>query len=210
MSAARNASELASVTFGPKCSEPLSRSALLSWLRSDCQASRRKNEAPLGSPQRGDDQRSKIEAVVIHCSATRSDQDYPYERLARDHLKRGFKSYPGYHFYVTKDGHLYYCRPLDAIGCHVRSHNEGTIGVCYEGGLDQWGKPTDTRTAEQMITLHWLLVTLHKMFPHARICGHRDFSPDRNGNGRIDPWERIKACPCFDAAHEYAYIFGPK
>lgn len=168
-------------------------------------------------------------SIVLHCSATRSNQDYPYERLARDHKKRGFGEWPGYHFYVTKDGTLYYCRPLGVKGCHVKGHNEGTVGVCYEGGLrDVQGSGSkvqvsgfkassglrpespyeDTRTAEQMITLHWLLVTLHEIWPRAKICGHRDFSPDRNGNGKIERWEYIKACPCFDAAHEYAYIFG--
>ena len=145
-------------------------------------------------------------SIVLHCSASRSNQSYPYERLARDHKKRGFGEWPGYHFYVTKDGTLYYCRPLGVKGCHVKGHNEGTVGVCYEGGLDEWGKPMDTRTAEQMITLYWLLLTLHEIWPRAKICGHRDFSPDKNGNGKIERWEYVKACPCFDAAHEYAYI----
>lgn len=197
-SAARSVGDRAVVTFGPRCSEPLSRSELLSWLRSDCQvSSERKPETGL----------RPVSWIVLHCSATRSNQSYPYDRLARDHKKRGFGEWPGYHFYVTKDGTLYYCRPIGVKGCHVKGHNEGTVGVCYEGGLDEWGKPMDTRTAEQMITLHWLLVTLHEIWPRAKICGHRDFSPDRNGNGKIDRWEYIKACPCFDAAHEYDYIF---
>ena len=33
--------------------------------------------------------------------------------------------------------------------------------------------------------------------------GHRDISPDKNGNGKIDTWEYIKACPCFNAMEEY-------
>ena len=233
-SAARSASDRAVVTFGPRCSELLSRSELLSWLRSDCQvSSERKPETGL----------RPVSWIVLHCSATKLSQSYPYERLARDHKKRGFGEWPGYHFYVTKDGTLYYCRPIGVKGCHVKGHNEGTVGVCYEGGLRDvqvagskfqvsgskvqgsgskvqgsgFKAPSglrpespyeDTRTAEQMITLHWLLVTLHEIWPLAKICGHRDFSPDKNGNGVIDPWEYIKACPCFDARHEYAYIFG--
>lgn len=35
------------------------------------------------------------------------------------------------------------------------------------------------------------------------VVGHRDISPDLNHNGIVDPWERIKACPCFDAKVEY-------
>ena len=33
-------------------------------------------------------------------------------------------------------------------------------------------------------------------------CGHRDLSPDLNGNGEIEPEEWVKACPCFDAEEE--------
>ena len=246
-SAARSVGDRAVVTFGPRCSEPLSRSELLSWLRSDCQvSSERKLEVSRGfqgsercqvsrggplkletgeamKPETGEALKLEtgealkpetilrpVGRVVLHCSATKLSQDYTYDRLARDHKKRGFGEWPGYHFYVRKDGTLYYCRPIGVKGCHVKGHNEGTVGVCYEGGLDEWGKPMDTRTAEQMITLHWLLLTLHEIWPRAKICGHRDFSPDRNGNGKIERWEYIKACPCFDAAHEYAYIFGEK
>ena len=44
---------------------------------------------------------------------------------------------------------------------------------------------------------------LREQFPDAMICGHRDFSPDLNGDGIIEPWEWMKACPCFDAIDEY-------
>ena len=30
------------------------------------------------------------------------------------------------------------------------------------------------------------------------ILGHRDFSPDRNGNGHVEPFEWLKECPGFD------------
>jgi N-acetylmuramoyl-L-alanine amidase len=30
------------------------------------------------------------------------------------------------------------------------------------------------------------------------VCGHRDLSPDLNGDGEIEPEEWIKACPCFE------------
>jgi hypothetical protein len=35
------------------------------------------------------------------------------------------------------------------------------------------------------------------------VCGHRDLSPDKNGNGEIEPEEWMKACPCFDAEEEF-------
>ena len=50
------------------------------------------------------------------------------------------------------------------------------------------------------------IVDLRKLYPYARIVGHRDFSEDKNGNGTIEPWEWIKACPCFDAKKEYRNV----
>lgn len=44
-----------------------------------------------------------VKYLVLHCSATRCNQDYPVEQLRRDHLARGFRDI-GYHFYVRKDG----------------------------------------------------------------------------------------------------------
>jgi hypothetical protein len=32
------------------------------------------------------------------------------------------------------------------------------------------------------------------------VLGHRDFSPDLNGDGLITPNEWMKACPCFDVS----------
>ena len=77
------------------------------------------------------------------------------------------------------------------------------IGICYIGGLNADGKPKDTRTEEQKASLFFLLQQLREQFPDAMICGHRDFSPDLNGDGIIEPWEWMKACPCFDAIDEY-------
>ncbi|CDC98944.1 n-acetylmuramoyl-L-alanine amidase [Prevotella sp. CAG:474] len=66
--------------------------------------------------------------------------------------------------------------------------------------------PVDNRTVEQKSSLRKLLKLLRKKYPEAIIQGHRDFSPDLNGNGRVDPAERIKVCPCFDAKVEYKDI----
>jgi N-acetylmuramoyl-L-alanine amidase (T3 lysozyme) len=75
--------------------------------------------------------------------------------------------------------------------------------VAYIGGIDREGKGVDNRTPEQKAALLDLLRELKRQYPTASILGHRDFSPDKNGNGIVDPWERIKECPCFDAIPEY-------
>ena len=143
-----------------------------------------------------------IRYIVVHCSATRASQSYSPEALERDHRARGFRS-AGYHFYVRRSGAIIPLRPLEQIGAHARGYNRLSYGVCYEGGLDDTGRPADTRTAEQRTALRQLLEHLHALTPQATILGHRDLSPDRNGDGRITPDEWIKLCPCFDAQREY-------
>lgn len=54
------------------------------------------------------------------------------------------------------------------------------------GGLDEKGKPADTRTPAQKASLEDLLYSLVLDYPDAEILGHRDL-----------PWVR-KSCPCFD------------
>lgn len=85
----------------------------------------------------------------------------------------------------------------------VRGFNKQSINVAYIGGIDAKGHAIDNRTQEQKKALLQLLGHLKKRYPQAVIQGHRDFSPDTNKNGIIDPWERIKECPCFNAKIEY-------
>lgn len=143
-----------------------------------------------------------IRYIVLHCSATRSTQDYSPEVLERDHRARGFRGI-GYHYYVRRSGEVIPCRPLDQIGAHVRGYNACSWGVCYEGGLDSAGRPADTRTPEQRASLLSLLRQLKDYAPQAHILGHRDLSPDRNGDGRITSEEWLKSCPCLEAEPEY-------
>jgi N-acetylmuramoyl-L-alanine amidase len=57
----------------------------------------------------------KIDLIVVHCSATRINQDFPVEALEACHKARGFHSI-GYHYYITKDGVVYPCRPESEEG----------------------------------------------------------------------------------------------
>ena len=117
----------------------------------------------------------KIDLIVIHCSASRADRDFTETDLEVCHRRRGF----------------------NGIGYRT------SIGICYEGGLDCHGRPADTRTEWQVHSMHVLVLTLLRDYPGCRVCGHRDLSPDLNGNGEIEPEEWVKACPCFDVTKEW-------
>ena len=90
-------------------------------------------------------------------------------------------------------------------GAHARGYNAISLGVCYEGGLDENGKAADTRTPRQKEALYHLVKELLQRYPEAKVVGHRDLSPDTNYNGIVDPWERIKECPCFEVSDEFPF-----
>ena len=75
----------------------------------------------------------KINLIVIHCSATRVTQDFTVGELEACHLARGFRDI-GYHYYITKDGVIYPCRPESEPGAHARHYNAHSIGICSEIG----------------------------------------------------------------------------
>ena len=141
-----------------------------------------------------------IQYIVVHCTA--SPQHWGVAELNRVFKQRGFKR-PGYHYVVTKDGVVNPMESEERYSNGVKGFNMVTINVAYVGGIDSTGKGVDNRTPEQKEALKELLKKLKAKYPKAKIQGHRDFSEDKNGNGIIDPWERIKECPCFDAIPEY-------
>ena len=100
-----------------------------------------------------------IDAIIIHCSATRAGQDLRAKDIDRMHKQRGFNQI-GYNFVVDLDGHVENGRPLSIDGAHCNtkgfsgvSYNKHSIGICYIGGLDASGRPADTRTPEQKAAL---------------------------------------------------------
>lgn len=149
-----------------------------------------------------DTMKRTINLIVIHCTASLCTSILTAQALDDEHRRRGFNGC-GYHFYITQDGQVHPMRDTILIGAHAKGYNAHSIGIAYEGGLNPEGKPADTRTPQQRQALIALLRHLLYTYPGAHICGHRDLSPDLNGNGTIEPTEYIKICPCFDAAIEY-------
>lgn len=138
--------------------------------------------------------KKRVKYIVVHCSATMPGQQCDAETIDRWHRQRGWEMI-GYHYVVLTDGRVEHGRPLFCQGAHVgkpSGANSVSVGVCYVGGLDSEGRTADTRTEAQRAALRCLLVKLRKLYPEARIVGHRDLNPG-------------KACPCFDARSEYNF-----
>jgi N-acetylmuramoyl-L-alanine amidase len=155
-----------------------------------------------------------VDRIIIHCTATREDVDYTLENCNRDH-QAAFKRDCQYHVYIRRDGTIHYANDFNVVTWHTGGiNNRQGIGICYEGGIRAKGNPLnakdaiDTRTPKQKEAI---IRAINEAMAWAggtikAIKGHRDTSPDKNGNGTIESSEWIKMCPCFDAIPEYKHL----
>lgn len=152
-----------------------------------------------------------IDTVVIHCSATANgvpltaDGATPLETIDRWHRARKFqRAYDarvrfqpnltsiGYHYVVYANGDLARGRALEEVGAHAAGHNARSIGLCMIG--------MDAYSLGQWATLRAVVEGLEGMFPGVRVVGHRDLSPDADGDGVVEKHEWLKTCPGFDVS----------
>ncbi|WP_153116042.1 N-acetylmuramoyl-L-alanine amidase [Rhodocyclus tenuis] len=156
-----------------------------------------------------------INLIVIHCAATPNGdslfrgspgtpgQRTPVQAIDAMHQARGFRRSPkvrqafnpqlaaiGYHFVLYTNGAIVTGRAPAEIGAHVQGHNVDSLGICLVG--------TDKFSPAQWESLRGVVDSLAKLYPAARIVGHRDLSPDTDGDGKVEPKEWIKVCPGFD------------
>jgi N-acetyl-anhydromuramyl-L-alanine amidase AmpD len=142
----------------------------------------------------------KIERIVVHCTAGNPAQSAAsLRRYFLTPTAQGGKGWdaPGYHYVIEQDGKVVQIQPEELVAYGAKGYNATSIHVAYTGGVRN-GKPADTRTEAQKSAIVALLKRLKAKYPAATVCGHRDLSPDLNGDGIIEPSEWIKACPCFE------------
>lgn len=131
----------------------------------------------------------KVNNIVIHCTATAQNakvasiQNYWKNTL-------GWKS-PGYHRIIEADGTVHSLSDFEKPTNGVAGHNSDSIHISYIGGVDSKNNPIDNRTVEQRCAILHCIAEARKLYPNAKILGHRDFAGV------------AKACPSFDAKTEY-------
>ena len=132
--------------------------------------------------------RKKTEEIIIHCAATRPDQNIDAREIDRWHRQRGWLKI-GYHFVIKQDGTIEIGRNIDEVGAHARGHNSYSIGICLVGGIDDLSQPSDDYSDEQWTMLRLLIDGLVKKYPGVKLLGHNDISS--------------KACPSFNVVDWY-------
>ena len=163
----------------------------------------------------------EIIGIIIHASGNIEGSNHGIDYISNVHKNRKppFRYVDGYHcgynYVIPENGEIQRGRKIGRITAGATGYNKGYVHICYIGGYDKNNKIKDTRTKAQKHALNILIESIiegkvsHKLpnviFNIKVIKGHRDLSPDINNNGKIDKFERIKSCPCYDAIPEYLH-----
>lgn len=164
----------------------------------------------------------KIRHIIIHCSATPNGRPDTLASIDAGHKARKFKrssqyirsynpelKHIGYHRIIMADGTRRSGRHLEEIGAHVQGNNIDSIGVLMVG-MDKFSRAQWLNLREEVLQLTREIT--NKRIENVEQClqalkdagislkGHRDYSPDLNGNGIIERTEWIKNCPNFSVA----------
>lgn len=135
----------------------------------------------------------------------------------------------GYHRLVLANGDFEVGRELDEVGAHVASHNPRSVGICMVGLSAFFAHQWETLRL-QVCSLalgiadrrrHPVATSLYPVPSPAaaielygamgvRVVGHRDLSPDIDGDGEVERHEWLKDCPNFDVARWLARGMEPE
>lgn len=143
--------------------------------------------------------RRQTKYIVVHCSATPPASDIGADEIDDSHRAPPNNwSMIGYHCVIRRDGEVEFGRHFDEPGAHVIGKNYQSVGICMVGGIDSDGNAEDNFTDAQYESLVASIHFLKLAYPGSEVLGHRDLSPDLNGDGIVDRSEWLKECPCFD------------
>lgn len=140
---------------------------------------------------------SKLELLVIHCTATPEGRNVTSDEIRRWHTApkskggRGWKQV-GYSEMIHLDGTIEELVPyndnqiVDAweITNGASGINSKSRHIVYVGGTDKNGKAKDTRTQAQKDAMEMYVKAHTTLQPQWKIAGHKDFAN--------------KACPSFN------------
>jgi len=165
--------------------------------------------------------RNQTDLIVLHCSASPPSMDIGLKEIRALHV--GAKadvfswgaydihgktfSDVGYHIIIRRDGRIEFGRQMGVVGAHVRGFNKISVAICMVGGVNEAGKADNNFTQAQWKSVDHAVHFCHYAYPDAKILGHRDLSPDLDGDGVIEQHEWTKDCPCFDAKGRWQHTF---
>jgi N-acetyl-anhydromuramyl-L-alanine amidase AmpD len=108
---------------------------------------------------------SKIDTLIIHCSASDKPFHDNFDEVKRWHMERGWIDI-GYHYFIDKKGMKFDGRPLTKVGAHCAGHNMTSIGICLSGKYEFY--ECQFRTALFLITdlMRRYNIPRSRVYPH--------------------------------------------
>ena len=148
----------------------------------------------------------KLTRLVIHCSATPNGRHHTVEDIDLWHrANKWFRNSAaakecgnpqltsvGYHRIIYTDGLRVQGRCFQEVPVSVRGWNSDSVALCMIG--------TNKFTQAQWDSLKLEVLFLASELGIQTIQGHRDLSPDKDGDGVLEKHEWLKDCPGFDVA----------
>ena len=141
--------------------------------------------------------RKKTTLGVIHVTATPPGWSGGVAGLRKMHKAMGWSDI-GYNEVMGQNAVVYTGRGVNAVGAHVAGFNSIAYGLSMIGGVNDKGRGDFSTISHLLDPLARHMDKMTTVFPGIEWCGHRDLSPDKNGNGIIEPHEYLKECPVFD------------
>lgn len=114
------------------------------------------------------DKRTATKYCVIHHEAGSGMTAQQIHKMHRD--SNGWAGI-GYHFYVRKDGKIYRGRPVEYIGTHTANYNGISLGVCFEGNMEN-----ENLTQAQFDSGIELLAYIIGLYPNIEFRKHKDLN----------------------------------
>lgn len=120
-----------------------------------------------------------VSRITVHHSAmmfagnNRAAAAYELERIRASHTgSRGFGDI-GYHFIIDRNGQVWEGRSLKWQGAHVKSQNEGNIGVMCMGNFDV---QSPTSAQQQALIRHVRALMSKYRVPVSRVKTHKEMA----------------------------------
>jgi len=140
----------------------------------------------------------KVKYLVLHCTGSQEGVDHSKRWFLLFFKNERKFSRPGYHIIIAPNGRKDTLVRFDNDGYvqfnelanGVAGYNSVSIHISYQGGIDKYGNPKDTRTPAQKKAIEEEVINTKKKFPWIELKGHNELAK--------------KACPSFNVRQEYS------
>ena len=148
--------------------------------------------------------RTQTDYIILHHSGVKTR--HTAKNIHQWHKKKGWAGI-GYHYFINKEGEIFYCRPRNTVGAHAKGYNNNSIGICFEGDFNKETMKEAQHSGEVIRFLFFLRLT----YPDAKFVFCDELKkhpiPAIKGFQKDELWKQYGIF--YDGFHsERARVFG--